>query len=306
MVFLILGAGGFIGSALANYLIGKGHSIKTYDKKHIDKLGDKHIQHYIGNFSTEAGWADILSDVDVCYHFISTTLPSTSNDNPLIDVEGNVLGTIKLLDSLKSTPSVKLIFSSSGGTVYGYGSLGLISESDSTNPICSYGITKLAIEKYLHLYGILHNIKSLSLRISNPYGVGQINNSLQGIIGIFLNKIKKGEKISIWGDGSIVRDYLYIDDLVSALYDAAFYIGNEKVMNVGSGVGTSINNMLNIFKEHFSDIFIEYESKRLFDAPSNVLDISLIQKELNWTPRVSISKGIAKIIELNEDLKYKK
>lgn len=298
MVFCILGAGGFIGNALATYLIGKGHSIKTYDKSNICRLGDRHVNHYVGDFSTEDRWTDILLDVDVCYHFISTSLPSTSNENPQLDVEGNILGTIRLLDELKNI-NVKLIFSSSGGTVYGFGSDGLISESESTNPICSYGITKLSIEKYLYLYNVLYGVKSVSLRISNPYGMGQMRNVSQGIIGVFLSKIKKGEKVTIWGDGSIIRDYLYIDDLVSALYSASFYTGNVNVMNVGSGVGTSINNILDVFKEHFNNIVVEYEPKRLFDVQSNVLNISLIQNELGWKPKVSISNGIVKMIEMN-------
>lgn len=298
MVFCILGAGGFIGNALATYLIGKGHSIKTYDKNNICRLGDRHVNHYVGDFSTEDRWTDILLDVDVCYHFISTSLPSTSNENPQLDVEGNILGTIRLLDELKNF-NVKLIFSSSGGTVYGFGSDGLISESESTNPICSYGITKLSIEKYLYLYNVLYGVKSVSLRISNPYGMGQMRNVSQGIIGVFLSKIKKGEKVTIWGDGSIIRDYLYIDDLVSALYSASFYTGNVNVMNVGSGVGTSINNILDVFKEHFNNIVVEYEPKRLFDVQSNVLNISLIQNELGWKPKVSISNGIVKMIEMN-------
>lgn len=298
MVFCILGAGGFIGNALATYLIGKGHSIKTYDKNNICRLGDRHVNHYVGDFSTEDRWTDILLDVDVCYHFISTSLPSTSNENPQLDVEGNILGTIRLLDELKNI-NVKLIFSSSGGTVYGFGSDGLISESESTNPICSYGITKLSIEKYLYLYNVLYGVKSVSLRISNPYGMGQMRNVSQGIIGVFLSKIKKGEKVTIWGDGSIIRDYLYIDDLVSALYSASFYTGNVNVMNVGSGVGTSINNILDVFKKHFNNIVVEYEPKRLFDVQSNVLNISLIQNELGWKPKVSISNGIVKMIEMN-------
>lgn len=306
MVFCILGAGGFIGNALATYLIDKGHSIKTYDKNNINKLGDRHIDHYVGDFSTEDRWSDILLGVDVCYHFISTSLPSTSNENPQLDVEGNIIGTIRLLDALKNNVNVKLIFSSSGGTVYGFGCDGLISESDSTNPICSYGITKLSIEKYLYLYNVLYGVKSLSLRISNPYGMGQMRNISQGIIGVFLSKIKKGEKLTIWGDGSIIRDYLYIDDLVSALYTASLYTGNVNVMNVGSGIGTSINNILDVFKEHFNDMVVEYEPKRLFDVQSNVLNISLIQNELGWKPEVSIFNGISKIIEMNGFINKKK
>jgi len=186
----------------------------------------------------------------------------------------------------------KIIFPSSGGTVYGYPEPSSINEEHKTNPICSYGICKLMIEKYLYMFNNLYGLDYQILRISNPYG--PYHNALsQGVINVFLSKIIKGETIEIWGDGSICRDYIYIDDVIDILEMMANKDIDAKILNIGSGEGTSLNNLIKIMKSITGANFnVEYKEGRKVDVPVNILDISKACKLLDWKPKISLEEGI--------------
>lgn len=295
MKCLVLGASGFIGSHLTYRLTSCGIEVITYGRKaniSIAKLPLNNVRHIQGDFATETEWERILEDVDICFHLISTTVPKSSNDSPIWDVESNVIGTLRLLEALKRSTS-RLIFSSSGGTIYGAVGDKEISEQYPTNPLCSYGITKLTIEKYLSLYRELYGIDSVSLRIANPYGPGQRPNNLQGAVGVFIGRILRGHTIDIWGDGSVVRDYIFIDDVVTALIAAANYHGRNNVFNIGSGTGVSLLQLIKAIEDvtnKTADI-IRHPS-RGFDVQRNVLDISLAESELAWKPSIALTVGL--------------
>lgn len=299
---LILGGAGFIGSHIVDALVTRGHQVRVFDRLNVDtsNLTDAlpHIELCRGDFLNESDISCALQDIDLVVHLISTTLPKTSNDNPVYDVESNIVGTLKLLNLSRQHGVKKIVFLSSGGTVYGPSATCPILETSATDPVCSYGITKLAIEKYLHLFRYLHDLDYVVLRAANPFGERQNPNSGQGAITTFLWKCLQGEPISVWGDGSVVRDYFYISDLVSAMLVAIERETPSKIYNIGSGVPRSLNELLCIMQAVTGRTpIIHYSPARKHDVPINFLDISRAQKELLWQPQVSIEDGMARTWE---------
>jgi len=204
---LILGGAGFIGSHLADLLLENDYNVVIFDKINCFKGNINHILKRIkfieGDFNNDIDIKNALENVDYVYHFVSTTLPQSSNLNPYYDVESNVLGSIKLFEKCVEFLIKKVIFLSSGGTVYGISKEQIITESHPCNPVCSYGITKLAIEKYLNLFYYLNGLNYSVIRLSNPYGERQNPLVQQGVIPVFLKKALLNEVIDIWGDGII-------------------------------------------------------------------------------------------------------
>lgn len=296
---LILGGAGFIGSHIVDALVIRGHKVRVFDRLNVDtsNLTDAlpHIELLRGDFLNESDISCALQDIDLVVHLISTTLPKTSNDNPAYDVESNVVGTLKLLNLSLQHGVKKVVFLSSGGTVYGPSVTCPIAETDATDPVCSYGITKLAIEKYLYLFHHLHDLDYVVLRVANPFGERQNPGSGQGAVAAFLWKFLQEEPIPVWGDGTVARDYFYVSDLVSAILAAIERETPSKIYNIGSGVPRSLNELLSIMQAVTGRTpVIQYSLARKLDVPINFLDISRAQKELHWQPRISIEEGIAR------------
>lgn len=301
---LILGGNGFIGSHLVDKLLAEGHKVRVFDK---------YVEHYrkpiaggdycYGDFGNRGLLADALNGIDIVFHLIATTLPETSNDDPVFDVQSNVVETLFLLEQCVAKKIQKVVFTSSGGTVYGRPVELPIPEDSPTDPECSYGITKLVIEKYLALFKLLHGLNYVIVRPSNPYGDRQNPNSIQGAIPVFLGKIAKGESIEIWGDGEVVRDYIFIDDLVNGIYKAATVNPQSRIFNLGSGVGHSLNDIVKIICRIIGrEVKVEYKAKRVFDISKIYLDISRAKEELSWAPVTSLESGIEKTWEFIQKL----
>lgn len=296
---LVLGGCGFIGSHLLSALLAKGYNVRCFDRPRVIPLGESHLSDpnfelFEGDFLSEADVAGALEGCDICYHLISTTLPKSSNEDPIFDVESNLLGTVRMLTHALKAGVKKIVFVSSGGTVYGIPMQVPIPETHPTNPICSYGITKLAIEKYLGLFHQLHGLDYTVLRLSNPFGEGQQTHASQGAVAVFLGKALRGETIEIWGDGSVIRDYVYIDDVIAALLAVLEYRGPEHIFNIGSGRGLSLNDVLDSIESVTGrPVLRHYVSGRPFDVPANVLCIKRAKLELGWYPRVDFKDGLS-------------
>ena len=185
------------------------------------------------------------------------------------------------------------MFISSGGTVYGAPNYLPVDEKHPTDPQVSYGITKLAIEKYLLMYQHLHGIKATVLRVTNPYGERQRVETAQGAVGVFLSRALKNESIQVWGDGSVTRDYIYVSDVAEAFALALKYEGPHSVFNISSGKGVSINELIERIETVLGGAIDKlYLSGRSYDVPINVLDNTLAAQELNWTPKVGLEEGL--------------
>ena len=296
---LILGGAGFIGSHITDAFIDMGYSVSVFDRPNISRHNLKQcidlIDFIEGDFNNDNDLVSALEGIDVIIHLVSTTLPGPSNDNPMYDIDSNVIGTLKLLELIRKKDIKKFIFISSGGTVYGIPETLPIPESHPTNPICSYGIGKLMIEKYLILYNHLYGLNYAILRLGNPYGERQRVDALQGVITVFLGKILLGKPITVWGDGKVARDYFYIKDLKTLFPSLMQSDINAATYNIGSSKAYSINELLKIIEEVTGKGFkVDYTSNRKLDVPINCLDISRVNTELGWTPSTSISEGIFK------------
>lgn len=299
MKCLILGGGGFLGSHLSEALLAQGYSIRIFDRPNLLRFksfhGNEAVEWFEGDFANREHVAQAVSGCEIIYHLVSTTLPRSSNENPVYDVETNVVGTLHLLEAAQKNKVKKIIFVSSGGTVYGNPQQVPIKESHPTEPICSYGIGKLAIEKYLNLFYLLHGIDYCVLRLANPFGERQRIAAAQGAVAVFLNKALRNEVIYIWGDGSVIRDYFHVSDAISALTKALTYEGSTRIFNIGSGVGQSLNEILDAIEILLGAVVKRaYSSARTFDVPVSVLDISKAAEFLHWQPQVPFAEGLAR------------
>lgn len=289
---VILGAGGFIGTNLVEALAQSPYQVLGIDRlpPRIEQPG---VEWLTAEFQDVSSWADHLHPGDTVFHLVSTTLPGTSNDDPVFDVESNLIGTLRLLDSCRAKGVARVIYVSSGGTVYGEPHYSPIDELHPTNPQSSYGITKLAVEKYFELYGRLHGLNYLIFRLSNPYGRHQNPFGIQGAIGVFMRRALSGEPIEIWGDGSVVRDYVHIADVVDALLKGIAYSGPSLLCNLGSGKGTSLNEIVSQLRLLLGrELEVRFTPSRVVDVKANILSIDKIKAMLGWQPRTSLPEGL--------------
>lgn len=295
MRVLVLGGSGFIGSHLVEALVARGAHVRVlsrHNSKHAPQLPG--VDYHAADFADMTSVSESLFDVDVVFHLISTTIPATAHLDPVADINGNLLPTIRMLQMLRDVGVPRLIFLSSGGTVYGNSQAALIGEDHVRNPLSSYGIVKVAIENYIEMFSAQYGLKSLVLRVSNPYGPRQSRIGIHGVIPTFFQRIMSGEEIHIWGDGTSVRDYLYISDLISALLKC---VDRELtgVYNIGSGQGVSLTEALSVIEE-ISGIQadVKFLPPRDFDVAKIVLDISKVRTDLDWHPVVSLREGCAR------------
>ncbi len=299
MKCVIFGGGGFIGSTIADRFLKEGYQLRIFERPRVEPY-----RKFADNEAVEWMTGDILSNhdlnaavagMDVVLHLVSTTLPKSSNDDPIYDVQSNVIGTLQMLNAMVANKVQKIIFISSGGTVYGTPKYLPIDEQHPTNPLVSYGITKLMVEKYLQMFESLHGIRAITLRVANPYGERQRIETAQGAVGVFLHHALKGIPIEIWGDGSVTRDYLHISDVAEAFVKAVNYTGSNNVFNISSGIGTSLNELIGLLEGVLGkSIEYRYLAARPFDVPISVLSNQLAREQLQWTPLTSMSDGISR------------
>lgn len=289
---LVLGGNGFIGSHLVEALVANGVRVRVLSRSRCQHITpSQSVDYRYADFADSASVAETLVGVDIVIHLISTTVPATANLDPIADISGNLLLTVKLLQQMRDLGVSRLVFLSSGGTVYGDTKSVPIPEEHERNPLSSYGIVKVAIENYITMFQSQYGLESLILRASNPYGPRQGHIGVQGVIPTFFQRIIKGDEIRIWGDGSSVRDYLYIDDLVSFIVKSV-NTHLAGVYNVGSGQGVSLQEVLSLVEEISGmSANVKYLPARGFDVKNVVLDITKARGALNWAPLVTLREG---------------
>lgn len=294
---IIFGGAGFIGSHIAEDLLKNGLRVTVFDKLNASKENVEHILNEIdfveGDFNNEVDISKALKGKDFVVHLVSSTVPATSNLNTFYDVESNLISSMHLFEKCVEYKIKRLIFISSGGTVYGNPVKLPINEKHPTDPTSSYGIIKLTIEKYLYFYKILKGLNYKILRFANPFGERQNPFLTQGLIAHLLYKIKNGESLEIWGDGKVIRDYFYIKDGARSIFKAINDNSSNSIYNISSGKGLSINQILDRFRKVLKlDFDVKYMPGRKFDVKSNVLDNKLAAKYLKWEPEYSFNEGL--------------
>jgi len=298
MDVLILGGFGFIGSHVVEALVERGDRVRVLARpgqlpRYRAERTRFDVKLFEGDFCHPEVLGAAVDGVEVIVHLIATALPQTSNEDPAYDVSSNVVGTLRMLELARERTVRRIVFSSSGGTVYGRPRQIPISEQHPTNPICSYGITKLTIEKYLSLYHDLYGLEYVVLRPANAYGEGQDASRQQGAVAAFLAHVQAGKPIVIWGDGSVVRDYVYVKDVARACALATEARVQSAVFNIGTGQGTSLRELVEMIGQ-VTDVTpdVTYAPGRPVDVPVNILDASLAKQEMGWEPRVTLAEGL--------------
>lgn len=301
---LVLGGGGFIGANLCRALIRAGGRVQAFGRSNVfpDALGG--VEWTSGTFSDHAAIARAVEGNEIVFHLIGASTPESSNRDPAADLQASVVNTLHLLEICRVSEVRRVVFVSSGGTVYGIPPQVPIPESAATDPISAYGISKLVIEKYLGLYRHLHGLDYMVMRVANPFGPLQTAHRKQGVIAALVHKALNGDPLEIWGSGEVVRDFVYIDDVVEALVAAAGYQGLHRVFNVGSGIGRSVNQIVADIETVLGRgaLPILHRPGRPADVPVNILDIGLIGREMGWTPRTDWRAGLEATVAWMADL----
>ncbi len=297
---LILGGAGFLGKNLCYGLLKKGYRVFVYNRPSEQlKLFREQFPSVTvipGDFQEEKDFSRLLEGMDFVFHLISSTNPT--NKDLLLDFNMNVMPTLRFFEACREQ-SCRILFFSSGGTVYGIPARVPILETDNLEPISSYGIQKATIERCMEYYSWMYGLDFMILRVSNPYGPWQNPFSNQGAIAVFTAKALMGEKISVWGDGSAVRDYIYVEDLLQACWCAMKYEGPCRIFNVGSGKGCSLRDVLDeIRRATGKEMKVEYIGGRVQDVPANVLDISLAKREWGWQAETGLVEGIRHMVNM--------
>lgn len=294
MKTVLLGGNGFIGTHLAEALIAAGHECIVCDERPPQR--DLPALRWVAEdvFHVEDNRLQaILSGEPVVFHLAWRYLPVESNTHMEAEAQENVPGTLRLLRLCAEAGVRRIVFFSSGGSVYGPAQRLPIAETHPTEPLSAHAISKLAVEKYLALFWHRRGLDYVILRPGNPYGPYQDPTAGQGVIAASMARAATGQSLEVWGDGSAVRDYFYVGDLAHAALLAAITAHSRVVYNIGSGVGRSLNDVIAAVEAVSGrPLDVCYLSARPSDVPANVLDAALARQLLGWAPRVSFEEGL--------------
>lgn len=294
MRVLAVGGNGFIGWHLVAALRARGHDVIVAGRRPqpIRPLMDG-VPYVSADIGDKDRLTRLLEGVDAVAHLASATVPATGDKDPASDITRNLLGTLSLVEAMGIAGVQRLLFLSSGGTVYGPPQAIPVDESHPLVPTCSYGIVKLAIERYLDVFAATRGLRPVVIRASNPYGPLQGNLGVQGIIGTFLQCIREGRPIEIWGDGSVVRDYIFVADLAQ-LCVLALESDMVGTYNAGSGVGTAVRDLASlVIATTGAQAEIVHRPGRKLDVPVSVLDPTRARRDFGWRAETALGEGLA-------------
>lgn len=295
---LVIGANGFMGQALCNALQS------NYEVIALDIYFDEHMYNNELINCVQCNCNDIdayqsyVIQADVIFYLMCTVTPHEGLNNLCNEIDDNLHPLIKLMDYIVMHKlKTRLIFVSSGGTIYGESSE-KNSISHKENPICSYGTLKLIQEEYIKLYGRIYNLDYLIVRVANLYGIGQKQERKQGIIPILIDSLINNHPVTLYGN--TIRDYIYMDDVIDCYEKLIDYSGDNRIFNIGTGEGTSLSSLIEVIERicerKFNNISIR-EDRRQCDVVYSVLDISETKNALYWSPEISLEKGISLIVD---------
>ena len=307
MNFLITGAAGFLGSSLANHLAREGHQVRGLDDL---STGDPKVLspvvHFTrGDVSDRPKLWTLLQDVDVVYHLAARVSVQESILYPRDYNTVNVGGTVALMEAMRDV-GVKRVVLASSGAVYGDMMDGGLKESDIPNPRSPYAVSKISAEYYVRTIGSLWNIETVSLRIFNAYGPGQhLPPSHPPVVPHYLRQALRGGTLVAHGDGSQTRDYIYVDDVISAMVAASTAPNiNGQVINVGSGIETSIKELINsVLDITHSKANVVYNNQTSGGVSRMKADLTLAKEKLRFTPSISLIEGLK--LTLQRDSRFK-
>jgi len=295
---LLIGGSGFIGSNLAKALA------KEYQVRIADLRPPMEIQHlenvvYIPLIlGAVPNYSEMLKGVDIVFYLAGGLLPEDDTQNFEDDFVSDLFPVIQLLENMKSFEKKRLFYFSSGGTVYG-DTNGLNKEDQQLKPSCKYALLKATAENLMTVYNNMHNMEAFTIRLSNPYGDRVRSNQRQGIIPILVDAIYNDKPFTVWGNGENIRDYIYINDVVNGVLSLISYNGTNRIFNIGTGQGCSINDVVSIVEKSVGRTYnkLQYGDARKCDLLSSVLDTSLITECTGWKAETTIENGVKYLLE---------
>jgi UDP-glucose 4-epimerase len=301
----VTGGAGFIGSNLVDRLIAEGADVLVVDDFSTGKPSNlekalstgkcRLVEGDICELDLAAAFGDFRCEV--VFHLAAQADVRVSVRDPLDDCRTNVLGTVAVLAAAKSAGCRRVVFASSGGTIYGEPSELPVKEDSPQQPLSPYGVAKKAGHDYLYYYSKVHGLSGVSLALANVYGPRQDPRGEAGVVAIFGGKMLRGERPVIYGDGSQTRDFVFVDDVVEAFLKAVD-AGEACLINIGTGVETSVLELYSLI----GDLAGFYEEP-LFAPPRTgellhiSLDITRAKEVLGWEPTVSLQEGLVRTLE---------
>ncbi|MCR4674768.1 MAG: NAD-dependent epimerase/dehydratase family protein [Lachnospiraceae bacterium] len=296
---MVLGGNGFICRNLVKTLVQGEDEVYSFDL-HIPEKKIPKVHYLEGDFFDDYVLKNVVQGMDIVYHGICTLNPGNSNDKYMQGYTRDLVQTVKLCDLLREN-NARMIFLSSGGTVYGKQPEMPIKETVLPRPINHYGNLKLCSENMIRVFNVQNDTDFRIVRISNPYGPGQDYQKGVGFIDAALKRGLAGEKVQVYGDGSVVRDYIYIEDVCNVLAHMGMDPGKHDIINLGSGRGASMQEILSIVKGFIPNLQVEYLPGRSVDVPEIYLDNHRLMK-LYPSKLTTLEDGIKKYYEYLKEL----
>jgi UDP-glucose 4-epimerase len=293
----VLGGGGFIGTNLCRRLAKRGGRVRAFSRHFAFPDAMAGVDLVTGDFRDPDAVAAAIDSFDIIYHLVHATPPQPANVDMGGDITNNVLPSLALFDICRKLGVKRIMFLSSGGTVYGRAAVVPTPEIAPTEPIAAYGISKLMIEKYLALHEHLHQTDYRVLRVTNPFGPFQTTLKNQGLIAALIARGLAGEAVEIWGDGSAVRDFIYIDDVIDALELASRDQSGFRIFNIGRGEGRNIREIAGIIERLLGKkLQIVWKDARAIDLPVSVVSTARAKEVLGWSPKAELEEGLRQTI----------
>ncbi len=306
---LVTGGAGFIGSTLVDRLLAEGHAVEVIDNLSSGKLANladarssrDHEFSFHQMDVCDPSVAELIERraPDVVFHLAAQIDVRVSVDDPVLDARINVLGTLNVLEGARRAGSRKVVFASSGGTIYGDvdGEDLPVTESHPQRPVAPYGVSKKVATDYLHAYRELHQLEYTSLALANVYGPRQDPHGEAGVVAIFAGKLLAGERCKVFGTGEQTRDYVYVDDVADAFVRAAER-GSGLLCNIGTGTETSVNQLYRAMADSAGVADgPEHAPARVGELDRSALDAGRAKLHLGWEPFTDLATGTSAVIE---------
>jgi UDP-glucose 4-epimerase len=305
MKVLVTGGAGFIGSHVADALVARGYDVHVMDDLsggRRENLPDATTFHELDIRSDEAAELMRNERFDALLHLAAQMDVRKSVADPRFDADVNVIGALNLLEAGRESGLKKVVFASTGGAIYGepdpaVNDGGPQPEHHPQRPLSPYGITKLALEKYLYFYEQTHGIPYVALRFGNVYGPRQNPHGEAGVVAIFAERLLDGQQPVIYGHGEQTRDYVYVGDVVRAILAGLDHEGSE-IVNVGTGRETSVNRLFHVINDltggHADE---QHAEAKPGEQQRSVLDVSHADEVFGWQPQVELETGLSRTVD---------